>query len=69
MQVRVTIEVTDTERLIIGAYDDGMFHNASRESIQDFITSAYKLAISEPVRVYSDMTKDTVELIKASLKG
>lgn len=67
MQVRVTIDVDPTDRIIIGAANEGTFRNATREELQNFITDAYDTALNEPRKAYQAMVGSTVAAIKDAL--
>lgn len=67
MQVRVTIDVSDIDRLIIGAAKDGVFRAAKRDEIQEFVENAYESVIAQPRATYLDLTQSTVSAIQESL--
>lgn len=67
MQVRVTIDVSDIDRLIIGAAKEGMFRAAKRDEIQEFVENAYESIIARPRAKYLELTQGTVDAIQDSL--
>ena len=67
MKVRVTIDVSDVDRIILGAAIHDTFVNASHEEIVEAITNAYEFSMLKSRKAYSDMTQGTVDAIKESL--
>ena len=66
MKVQVTLEISDTDRLIIAeAYDlPGL---ATRAFIRDAIAAAYEGAMSKPRRIYEDERGRRMIAVKKSL--
>ena len=65
MKVRVTFDVTDTDRLILGAVqEDGTFQPAPREAIVSFIEDLYTARMAEAREVY----EAKAESIRASIR-
>jgi len=68
MKVRVTIEVSDRDRYIIGTALDGYTsRQATREELDDFIVRCYEEALEKPREAEAERTKVYVAEIRESL--
>jgi len=68
MKVRVTIEVDDRDRYIIGGAIDGtMIRPATRDELDDFIVRCYEGAMEQPRVKEEKRTEEYVASIRESL--
>ena len=67
MKVRVTIEVDEADRQIIGLKQTGEYSQATREQVQYEIEHAFDIHMHEPREAYAETSERIKEAILKSL--
>ena len=68
MKVRVTLDISDQDRLILGLAEHGVFgKQASREFIVSYIGSMYELSMRKGREEFDFRTREIIELIESSI--
>lgn len=67
MKVRVTLEVSDADRLIIGLKRQGKYIPATREEIVEEVEHAFDIHMHEPRKAYDEANEQIARAILGSL--